>query len=101
MPKVYSYNGGDIAIDVHHLEFNYNFESEELRNAILRFKQTVFSRRYSDVPAEGIREVNIVMKKEFVEFVVVSSSSSSLDFQGWIILHGSEAQQLRCWNRGR
>ena len=91
MPKVYSYNGGDIAIDVHHLEFNYNFESEELRNAILRFKQTVFSRRFSEVPSEGIREVNIVMKKEFVEFVVPSSSSSLVDLQGWIVLHESKA----------
>ena len=70
MPKVYKAGSVDVAIDVKNLKFNYNYESDELREAILRMKQNVFSRHYPTSPAVAIREVNIVMKNEFVEFVV-------------------------------
>ena len=79
MPRVYTSGNVDVAIDAQHIEFNYNYDSEELRNAILRLKQTVFNRRFSDAPAVAIREVNIVMKNEFVEFVVFFPSPFSLD----------------------
>lgn len=70
MPKEYKSGDVDIVIDVQRLAFNSNYQSEELHNAILRMKKTVFTHPFAEGAETAIHEVNIVMKNEFVPFVV-------------------------------
>ena len=72
MPKEYKSGDVDIVVDVQRLAFNSNYQSEELHNAILRMKKTVFTHPFAQGAETAIHEVNIIIKNEFVPFVVSS-----------------------------
>ena len=72
MPVQYQSGNDTVAIDSIHLRFRSNIQSEELHNAIVRyrFKSTIFVHHVLSSPENAIKEVVIEIAEEHVEFVV-------------------------------
>ena len=82
MPASYKSGDREVAIDPLNLRFTVNYPSEELREAVTRFKDTIFYRKIVDTPSVAINEIRIELKEKTAEFVVLLARGCQLDLQG-------------------